>query len=366
MHTLDLRRNANEDEAPSTPSLRTEVSKKPASPRGIRYELEFIIWLLGVISIHAILLFPTYHGDHLDAQTAGVFGDFVGGYFGQIIALTGLCFLIGTFRTEVARAKRERFENRYFELLQLHRANVEELELQKAKGRKVFVLMLREWRCILNVVRREAQERQQNLTQLQLVQISYYCLFYGVGPNSSRMLRTYLSDQDKAFVNSLEFRLDDKLLKVEVKRDRNLGYLPFEGHQSRLGHYYRHLYQMVRFVENSASPEIDVIEHMRTIRAQLSTHEQALLLLNSLTPMGGAWWNKKLIDRYFLVHNIPKEFFDSRFEFDPSSLFDPGYFETVELHETVPQSMNVPFEKTLNLEGPAWLNSDVSPKTQTS
>lgn len=334
------------------------MSKLPTPSVAIGYRLEVSIWLIGIALIHGILLFPTYHGDHVDAATAGVFGDFVGGYLGQIIALTGLCFLIGTFRTEIARARRERFENRYFELLQLHRANVEELELKQAKGRKVFVLMLREWRCILNIVRREAQESSPGLTQLQLVQISYYCLFYGVGPNSSRMLKAYLSDLGNEFVIRLEARLNDAELKKEVKRDRKLGYLPFEGHQSRLGHYYRHLYQMVRFVERDAPAESDVMEHMRTIRAQLSTHEQALLLLNSLTPMGGGWWSNKLIDGFFLVHNIPKEFFDPRFELDPSSLFAPDYFETVEPNLKTPASLDIPFAQTSSQEARIWLNEE--------
>jgi hypothetical protein len=361
MQTPRLSPDTNKGASLPTHPLTAEVLVKSGPPRGIKYWKEFGIWLVGLVAIHAILFFPAYHGDHIDAQTAGVFGDFVGGYLGQIIALTGLCFLIGTFRTEIARAKRERFENRYFELLQLHRANVEELELQKAKGRKVFVLMLREWRCILNIVRREAQLRQETLTQLQLVQISYYCLFYGVGPNSSRMLRAYLSDHDQELVNALELRLNDKALKIEVKKDRKLGYLPFEGHQSRLGHYYRHLYQMVRFVESNTSELADALEHMRTIRAQLSTHEQALLLLNSLTPMGGAWWNKNLIDRYSLVHNIPKEFFDPCSEFDLSKLFDPEYFERVEQHARVFPSMDVPFKRASSFEGPSWRDAYFSP-----
>jgi Putative phage abortive infection protein len=180
------------------------------------------------------------------------------------------------------------------------------------------------------------------------------------------MLRAYLSDHDREFVNSLELRLNDQPLKMEVKKDRNLGYLPFEGHQSRLGHYYRHLYQMVRFVENNASEQVDVLEHMRTIQAQLSTHEQALLLLNSLTPMGGAWWNRNLIDRHFLVHNIPKEFFDPCFELDPSTLFDPGYFETVEQHARVFPSMDFPFKSASSLGGPIWRDTDLPPGIQTS
>lgn len=73
--------------------------------------------------------------------------------------------------------------------------------------------------------------------------------------------------------------------------------------------------------------KIDKYEHVKTIRAQLSTHEQALLLINSLSPIGRNWWEKKLIEEYRLVKNIPQDFFDKAVEFDGCGLFKRGYFE---------------------------------------
>jgi len=86
-------------------------------------------------------------------------------------------------------------------------------------------------------------------------------------------------------------RWNNNDIKERVRRERNFDYTPFEGHQSRLGHYYRHLYQMTRYVDEQ-SIDINKYEYVKTIRAQLSTHEQALLLLNSLTPVGQDWWAK--------------------------------------------------------------------------
>lgn len=73
--------------------------------------------------------------------------------------------------------------------------------------------------------------------------------------------------------------------------------------------------------------EIDKYEYIKTIRAQLSTHEQALFLLNSLTPAGKNWWDEELITNYRLVKNLPPEFFDKEIELDINNLFDQGYFE---------------------------------------
>ena len=83
---------------------------------------------------------------------------------------------------------------------------------------------------------------------------------------------------------------------------------------------------MIRYVDQQTL-NIDKYEYVKTIRAQLSTHEQALLLVNSLTPIGQNWWKEDLIVRYRLVQNVPREFFDSATEVDTNKLFAPGYFE---------------------------------------
>ena len=83
---------------------------------------------------------------------------------------------------------------------------------------------------------------------------------------------------------------------------------------------------MVRYVDQQPL-QIDKYEHVKTIRAQLSTHEQALLLINSLTSLGQNWWRLDLIRNYRLVQNIPRYFFDGSAELDLSTLFAPGYFE---------------------------------------
>ena len=142
------------------------------------------------------------------------------------------------------------------------------------------------------------------------------------------MLKISLSSLDQKFVDAVNEALNRIWVKERVRDDRKLGYLPFEGHQSRLGHYYRHLFQMVSFVDE-ASPDlkIDKRKYMKTIRAQLSTHEQALLLINSLTPIGQDWWVKNLIVNYGLVANIPCGFFAETIQFETGELFPAGYFE---------------------------------------
>ena len=263
----------------------------------------------------------------VNPEAAGQLGSFVGGYVGAIFALTSVVLIFVALKEQRISSAREAFENKYFELIKILRENISETDLQGTSGRRVFVLLVRELRCALEIVRRIAITRNQGLSAPERLEVGYYCLFYGVGPNSSRMLKMSLSRFDPTFIEALEKELNSPETKRKIREERNLGYIPFEGHQSRLGHYYRHLYQMVRYVDQQTL-DIDKYEYMKTIRAQLSTHEQALLLVNSLTPIGRNWWRNDLIVKYRLVQNIPREFFDpSTDELDTSVLFKPGYFE---------------------------------------
>jgi len=97
----------------------------------------------------------------------------------------------------------------------------------------------------------------------------------------------------------------------------------YGGHQLRLGHYFRHLYQSYKFLDSSDFLNDAQKRHYgKMLRAQLSTYEQALLFINSLSWQGMRWGiraeiirpqksgnenNTKsdYIARYELIKNLP-------------------------------------------------------------
>lgn len=119
-------------------------------------------------------------------------------------------------------------------------------------------------------------------------------------------------------------------LKSFHKEDRNVRLLnypvkPFDGNVGKLGHYYRHLYQLVKYVvvdedltlsrETSAQPWLQRYSYIKIIRAQLSNHEQTLIYYNSFFSAGRVWFADKSIDKtneegqpisYFLDYAIIK------------------------------------------------------------
>jgi hypothetical protein len=129
------------------------------------YWLETGIFVGGAIALNLIFFSKAFReGTTVDRTAAGQLGDFVGGYIGTYFALITLVLVIRTLREQRRNGESDKFENKYFELIKMHRANVAELQLQDATGRRIFLLLFRELRAALEVVRRVAAARGQELS----------------------------------------------------------------------------------------------------------------------------------------------------------------------------------------------------------
>jgi hypothetical protein len=107
------------------------------------------------------------------------------------------------------------------------------------------------------------------------------------------------------------FSRDAEALSYNLKTDKYYG-----GHQFRLGHYYRHLFQSYKYLnEEKELSKDEKYYYGKTFRAQLSTYEQALLFVNSVSSLGMSWEftskepNKNLITKYNLIKNLPGKSF---------------------------------------------------------
>jgi len=112
------------------------------------------------------------------------------------------------------------------------------------------------------------------------------------------------------------------------------------GFYSSLGHYYRQLFQLVKYVnENEDLDYEEKYSYIKILRAQLSDYEQTALFMNSMSALGRKWErcpevnpslpkytedDFKLISKYHLIKNIPQGimFEISTEEFYPRVSFD--------------------------------------------
>ena len=80
-------------------------------------------------------------GDKVEYDTTGQFGDFFGGVIGTFFALAGTLLLVLTFQEQSKQNKRESFETKFYEMLHLHKQNVEEIQVGEKRGREAIELL---------------------------------------------------------------------------------------------------------------------------------------------------------------------------------------------------------------------------------
>lgn len=203
-----------------------------------------------------------------DSQTLGDSGAF-GDSFGVLTSLfSGLAFLgivltvllqkgeLELQRHELSSqhktAKIQSFESTFFEMLRLHNDIVNSIDLHKrnggtTKGRDCFNTFYR--RLDVNY-----RNKQNELRDIQG---------------------------------------DKEILKQAYSQF-------WENHQTELGHYYRYLFNLIRFVDNS---EFSDGPYIRLVRAQLSDQELLMLFYNCLSKQGAPF--AKYIEKYSLLDNMP-------------------------------------------------------------
>lgn len=92
-------------------------------------------------------------------------------------------------------------------------------------------------------------------------------------------------------------------------------YKRFGGHQHKIGHYFRHLFQTVKYIDKQVILSYkEKYDYIKTLRGQMSNYEQYVLFYNSLSSVGREWEfnhykplrrEKFLISKYNLIKNIP-------------------------------------------------------------
>ncbi len=104
----------------------------------------------------------------------------------------------------------------------------------------------------------------------------------------------------------------------------NVTYIVFhKKYQSYLGHYFRNLYNIIKFIDKSSVE--DKQRYANLVRAQLSCYEHALLFYNCLSNLGYDKF-RPLIEKYALLKNMPN---DILLDIKHKEYYEPSAFGTV-------------------------------------
>lgn len=258
-------------------------------PREALYVLFRVAAILTLVVLIADLIMIT-------KVTPGEFGDFFGGVLNPLLTFLtfmGLLITIVLQHTELRESReefsrsadaleaqnrsieRQNFEATFFQMLTLHNSIVSSIDLQGKDG------MVTTGRDCFRV-------------------------FY------TRLTKLYREKQEKAPRAAAGSEAD--LAKV------SMAYREFwRDHQLELGHYFRYLYNVIRFVKESG---VGSARYLRLIRAQLSDQELLLLFYNCLSPQGEKF--RELVEEFSLLDNLPRIRLLDRAH---ATFLDPSAFE---------------------------------------
>ena len=282
------------------------------------------IWAGAAIALGSFLLFlfkttPLDLAQPISALIFAQYGALVGGVVGTLFSLAAVLLLIYNLENQEQNLQEQQIESRFFELLKIHIGNSNNMDIGDRVGKRNFISLIGEYHEASDAIQPVCKKYE--LTEHKAINVAYLCLFYGgLGRASTEILLKRLAPKHGTeFVKDIVAALSASAFRPA--RVTSLHYMPFDGHQVRLGHYFRHLFQSVGYI-NEQPTEILSYEgkykYIKTLRAQFSTHEQGLIFLNSLSDLGRAWElderivdpNRKLITKYNLVKNIPHGFLE--------------------------------------------------------
>jgi Putative phage abortive infection protein len=246
--------------------------------------LEIVFIFAVIFSIIVIIpYFVNFSGFISNDQNHwGLFGDYLGGVLNPVLGFFGLLALLFTIslqskelRLSVQELEKssnalnrqnltldiQRFENTFFQMLRIHNDLLNSIDFQRGGGK-------------LNVV----------VTR---------------GRDCFEVMRKRLDNSYKQEIKAIPSSDELELITKSYKKFYN-------EHKSELGHYFRYLYNIFKFIDNSNVENKSFYTNL--VRAQLSDAELAILFYNCLNSKGKEKF-KPLVEKYSIFKNMPNDYF---------------------------------------------------------
>jgi len=267
--------------------------------------------------------------EQIDAAKFGQFGDYVGGLIGSLWALAGviLFYVALTEQREDIKTNREVLITQVNALEQ----QIKEFELQREEMELTREVFTEQSKTL-----KKQQFESTFFNSVNLLNNIIENINYSISPPTQKDIgsqpafpqpdrtKTYQGrDSFEYFYKNLKSHYD-KLKAKYILKNIHTTYSPeskfnipkniyenlviesydafFGIHQSDLGHYFRTIYNIIKFVHES-KPE-NPKYYTNIVRAQLSTYEHLLLFYNCYTEYGKEKF-KPLIIEYSLLDNMP-------------------------------------------------------------
>ena len=291
--------------------------------------IAMVISCIGFLMIILFALIKPFNGwGEVNSELFGRYGDFIGGTVGSIFSLAAFYLVYVTFKSQNKQYRVDSIEKKLYTLIELHKQNVNEINVaNKVMGRKAFVSFFYEYQFCFRIVEDAYKQIQPNYPRTNLTAkdfniIAYYVFYLGIGAHSDKLVGwATLKHYDNKMISSLLAKChiavknwwpknkNSTLLCTDYENtieDYIPLYKPANGHMSVLGHYYRHMFLILKTISDAdyLSKE-QKYEYSKVLRTQLSDFELLMLYFNILTPLGEAWFTQDYIKEYRFLTNMP-------------------------------------------------------------
>lgn len=235
---------------------------------GKRYWIIFFLFIIiGLISI-SIYFFQFNNGISNTQADFGIFGDYIGGILGTLLSILSVVFIYLTYKKQVQFSENQskqtihqQFEFSFFSLLSNHHS-------------------------ILMALKKE------NITDYEYIKMT------------SNELKIRLSD----FEYDIQFIKESNRVRVKERISNSYEEI-FNLFGQELGHYFRNMYHMMKYIQEAQISKKEKKKYFDLIQAQMSNDELYLLFYNAISNYG----NEKLyplIIEYSFLENLKYNEFD--------------------------------------------------------
>lgn len=278
-----------------------------------------LIWLFYGLSAYFLLPLLLVYGN-VDTQRIGQFGDVFGALNAlfSAFAFAVLIFTMFLQRRELA-LQREELEHTRNEIRgQKEQLQAQNLTMQRQVFESSFFALLGAYQDIVRMLD-VSDLRHKTIHRGRDCFKYFYDAFKNEDGAVTYLGREHLSPNKAELVKRLSTGPD--FLDFMCSRgatDNNIvqAYVSFFlDHQSDIGHYFRTIYHIYRFIDESDLEWEEKQRFSRIVRAQLSTYELLLFFYNGLSPYGyKKFW--PLANKYEIFQNL-----------DVDLLFDPSHIK---------------------------------------
>lgn len=296
-----------------------------------------VAWILigigGISIIYFMFARPFNDGSGVrNPELFGWFGDFIGGVIGSVFTIASIILLIATLKAQREAIKsqnegmtfqqralsQERFENTFFNLLQVQQTIRSDIKItyfsldssshamtEKIRSRDVFRVLLLELGRIdrsvksvsySGIYKKDEKPWEQAISDAHETFEPKY-----EGDNSIETTIKKIRDTTYKQFTNLLYGITSKRWKQAHERTdiyhlQTIYYFLFNRYHYALGHYFRHLYHILKYINQYELKCLDDAKNQREkdeirkrcknysdlVQAQMSAHELALLYYNSL------------------------------------------------------------------------------------